>query len=125
MNKYIPGDLVLYRETPVVVIAITVDEVTIVDRKSFVTYKLKYKDVTPIPLTQNILYKNTYDEKENKYWVYSGLGYIQYCLSDSFAVKCYTDSVKEEFRYEGLKLEYVHELQHLLDIAHVDKEIIL
>ena len=120
-----PGDLVLYGETPVVVTATTVDEVTVVDMKPSVTYKLKYKDVTPIPLTQNILYKNTYDEKENKYWVYSGLGYIQYCLSDSFVVRCYTDGIKEEFRCEGLKLEYMHELQHLLDIAHVDKEMVL
>ena len=81
--------------------------------------------IEPIPLTQELLYKNTYDEASNTYHVYNTVGYVQYCITDRFVIKCYTDGEKEVFKYEGLVLEYVHDLQHLLEIARIDKEIIL
>ena len=115
MIKYMIGDLLLYDGQP-----FTIENGEEIDK-----LMSDEGNPTPIPLTQEILYKNTYDEASNTYHVYNTVGYVQYCITDRFVIKCYTDGEKEVFKYEGLVLEYVHDLQHLLEIARIDKKIVL
>ena len=89
---------------------------TIYDKKS-------KEECDPVPLTQEILYKNTYDENTNTYRVYNTQGVTQYSLSDLFIVRWYENETYP--RYEGLPLHSVHELQHLLEIAGVDRKIVI
>lgn len=75
-------------------------------------------DVSPIPLTAEILEKNL-----------STTSRIQYCwddfLSNSFGEDFY------EMRYHGdvtelvINIRYVHELQHVLKLCKIEKEITL
>lgn len=75
-------------------------------------------NVEPIPLTAEILEKNL-----------STTSQIQYCwddfLSNSFGEDFY------EIRYHGdvtelvISIRYVHELQHVLKLCKIEKEVIL
>ena len=69
----------------------------------------------PIPLTTSFLHKNTYDEETNTYHVYHSNGYVQYSITNKVYVKYYEGI--NVFMYEGIKIQYVHQLQHLLSIS--------
>lgn len=79
--------------------------------------------MTEIPLTEEILYKNTYDEKTNSYKVYNTEHYIQYCLSNNYVIKYWKNVNK--FTYEGLPLKYVSDLQLLFKLMRLNKEVIV
>ena len=126
MIKYMIGDWVVEKDRVCQVsFNTTIEEIRKEDCATSASSKTQYYDIEPIPLTQELLYKNTYDEASNTYHVYNTAGYVQYCITDRFVVKCYTYGEKEVFKYEGLILEYVHDLQHLLEIARIDKKIVL
>ena len=59
--------------------------------------------------------KNTYDEETNTYHVYHSNGYVQYSITNKVYVKYYEGI--NVFMYEGIKIQYVHQLQHLLSIS--------
>ena len=69
----------------------------------------------PIPLTTSFLYKNTYDESTNTYHSYHSNECVQYSLTNKVYVKYYEGI--NVFMYEGIKIQYVHQLQHLLSIS--------
>lgn len=84
------------------------------------------KDVTPIPLTSDILKKNGFGYTEgDEYLTHYYLGEECYCANmdlhigsnnkGGFWLNTYGDEI------HGIK--YVHELQHALRICGIDKEI--
>ena len=76
--------------------------------------------VDPIPLTEEILVKNGFDKDErSKYFHLYTLdmeGHWDFDISWSS---------QNGFSYEDIKLTYVHQLQHLLRLCGIEKEITL
>lgn len=79
--------------------------------------------MNPIPLTQEIMYKNTYNVESNDYTVYVGEHNIQYHLGDFYVVKYNSDL--NIYSYEGIVLKYVNDLQHLMKLSKIKREVIL
>ena len=79
--------------------------------------------MNPIPLTQEIMYKNTYNVESNDYAVYVGEHNIQYHLGDFYVVKYNSDL--NIYSYEGIVLKYVNDLQHLMKLSEIKREVIL
>jgi hypothetical protein len=83
-------------------------------------------DIRPIPLTEEILAKNgfTYEEDtflpDTGYWSLSNEDGLLYFTINAFGVK---GSGEVAFGYQDIALKYVHQLQNLLVIAGVEKEI--
>lgn len=77
----------------------------------------------PIALTEEILYKNTYDEVSNTYHVYASVGVIQYYIGGNYVIRYYPD--RNVFMYEGLYIKTVDELQQLMNLMHLDKEVVI
>jgi hypothetical protein len=73
------------------------------------------RDLVPIPLTEEILVKNGWRKEpltiDGDYadWY----GEIPICQEE------------DEFNYADIELRYVHQLQRLLNLCNIDKEIIL
>lgn len=75
------------------------------------------KDLVPIELTEEILVKNGFDKDgRSKY-------YHDYILELELWDFNISWSSVDGFRYEDIKLNYVHQLQHLLRLVGVQKEI--
>ena len=76
--------------------------------------------IRPIPLTEEILVKNGFDKDErSKYFHLYTLdmeGHWDFDISWSS---------QNGFSYEDIKLTYVHQLQHLLRLCGIEKEITL
>ena len=76
-------------------------------------------DVTPIPITPEILGKNGFEYNEEKYlltcWV--GNSFIDYDGNTRYFM-----IVNKGRTYEG-EIQYVHELQHALRLCKIDKKI--
>lgn len=68
------------------------------------------ENIRPIPLTEEFLYKNSYS-------VYRTPDYTQYALNEIYAIK----QIDGKFKFNGVELLYVHELQHLIDLLKIDK----
>lgn len=83
-------------------------------------------DIEPIPITEDILVKNGFEYEEDTflpdtgYWSLSDEDGILYFTIDAYGVK---GSGEVAFGYQVIALEYVHQLQHLLWLAGVQKEI--
>lgn len=82
-----------------------------------VEYNHRFSDVKPIPLTPEILEKNgiskTYESDE--YTVYKGEGFN--------VTEYYTELWEFERHRNRLMIRYIHQLQHALRLAGVEKEI--
>ena len=79
-------------------------------------YSYNIDELKPIPLTPEILEKNGFikESRENHGNI------LQYCiLTDGLWI-----DVSGENYFEG-KLEYIHQLQHVLRLCGIEKEIIL
>lgn len=77
--------------------------------------------IEPIPLTPEILEKNGFEELMGKFWV----GHNHYCHIQQHSSSWTLLSNKRGF-YRTIRLEsleFVHELQHALRLAGVEKEI--
>lgn len=68
------------------------------------------QNICPIELTEEFLYKNSYS-------VYKHPDYTQYALNELYVVK----EVDGIFSINGIKIKYIHELQHMTDIIGIDK----
>lgn len=79
--------------------------------------------MSPIPLTQEIMHKNTYNVESNEYAVYVGEHNIQYHLGDFYVVKYNPDI--NIYSYDGIVLKYVSDLQHLCKLIGLSKNVIL
>lgn len=79
------------------------------------------ENVTPIPLTTEILEKNGF-EKDRDYGYFIGQsnsGYYIYFNNNHLSIQAGYDAI--EFAW----CEYVHELQHVLKSCEIDKEIVI
>lgn len=117
------GDFVNVNDIPLRVGAIRQDELGFFDND----YKIywcsddEFDRIDPIPLTEEILAKNGWDFSKKKYGIY--------CKEDKFhdAELSRDDngfywSINTD-EYEILRVDYVHQLQHLLRLCGIDKEI--
>ena len=109
------------RLAPKRIIGIPTDRTVIIE--DMLGVEMSPMTIKGVPLTQEILHKNTYDPESNTYWVYANANYIQYSLSAVNAVKYYPE--RDAFMYEGIQLRYVHELQHLVNLLHLKRRIII
>ena len=77
--------------------------------------------IEPIPLTPEILEKNGFEELKDKSWV----GHNHHCHiqqhRSSWTLLANKRGFYRTIRFEGL--EFVHQLQHALRLAGVEKEI--
>lgn len=80
-------------------------------------------DIRPIPLTEEILVKNGWDFTKSDYSVY--------CKEDTNGD---AELSKDEYgfywsincdEYVILRIDYVHQLQHLLRLCGIDKELVI
>lgn len=108
------GDFVLCNELPLRVGAIRQDEIGFFDND----YKIywcsddEFDRIDPIPLTENILVKNGFVKTWNSDWQLKE--YATIIISKDYYVKVFERSIR---------IDYVHELQHMLRLVGVDKEI--
>jgi hypothetical protein len=79
------------------------------------------KDISPIPLTKEILVKNGCDFESIFGYFKEDKHYILEITVDRMGI-WWTINADE---YGILKLQYVHELQHALKLCRIDKEIVL
>ena len=81
--------------------------------------EVEIKDLVPIPLTEDILVKNGFDKDErSKYFHVYTLN-----IKGSYDFDICWSSVNG-FNYEGdFMLTYVHQLQHLLRLCGIEKEL--
>ena len=83
--------------------------------------------VDPIPLTENILVKNGFEKNHNDeapaeecYFYRLFAKPCGWFDIDAFGLE---EELGAEFTYHDININYVHELQHLLRLCGVDKEI--
>ena len=69
-------------------------------------------DVFGIELTEEFLYRNSYR-------VYTTAHFVQYSIDNIFAIK----KIDDKFKFDGIELKYVHEIQHWINLCHIDKEV--
>lgn len=83
-------------------------------------------ELGPVPLTPEILEKNGFgftksdftDSVWNGWWIYKGLELATACLDKEGNWPCFINIYDS-----NIKCEYVHQLQHALKIAKIEKEI--
>ena len=83
-------------------------------------------DIEPVLLTPEILRKNGFgftksdftDSVWNGWWIYKGLELATACLNRDEEWPCFINIYDS-----NIKCEYVHQLQHALKIAKIEKEI--
>ena len=74
-------------------------------------------DIIPIPLTEEILVKNGFGKINNQYF----FGQVEIKeLRD-----CWVVTINKEDADVDINIHYVHQLQRLLNLCNIDKEIIL
>lgn len=107
-----------YTNSPVKVCAVGQD---IVVKKGFGVGALDPNELSPIPLTEDILVKNGWDFTKSDYSVY--------CKEDTNGD---VELSKDKYgfywsincdEYIILRIDYVHQLQHLLRLCGIEKEI--
>lgn len=107
-----------------------VKQLYVADLDTYSFKKLKYDEIEPIPLTAEILNKNSFETNGN------GI-FAAYCPEDMHA----NLEISEHYHYDNEKIEggfywtincceydiirlrYVHELQHALKLCGIDKTI--
>ena len=115
VNELMVGDWVNVNGLNLKVGAIHADEIGVVDPD----YKIywcsddEFDRIDPIPLTEEILVKNGW-RKES---ITIDGDYANWCGE----IPIYQE--EDEFNYERIELTYVHQLQHLLRLVGVQKEI--
>lgn len=132
-NEVMLGDWVLLTDYPVRVISIARDGIYFEDR--FGKGACSFDKIQPVPLTAEILEKNGF-EKCNE----DTDGAIQYefgspalgidiwintkpCLLGAW--RTWEGETKSYTMVEELPINYVHELQHVLRLCGIEKEIVL
>lgn len=92
--------------------------------------QLRYEDVQPIPLTDEILRKNgwVYNDEDTKFfpqtWVGGGLK-LQGADDCGYRIVVTSDYDEEDTNNTPFVLLHVHELQHALRLRRIEKEIVL
>lgn len=125
------GDWVLYEGSPNMISEISeeiVGEATV----CFVgnRYMANIYEVNPIPITTKILEKNGFEYKEADETCATEAFHHWYLVGSRFAIDddSWWRSVKDgelHVKFGGFPLKYLHELQHALRLAGIDKKITL
>ncbi len=76
--------------------------------------EVEIKDLVPIPLTEDILVKNGFVKTWNGDWQFKE--YSTIIISKDYYVNIFERSIR---------IDYIHELQHLLHATCVDKELVI
>ena len=82
-------------------------------------------DISPLPITHEILEKNGFEKRDNHTWHNAEIG----CVIHRFGRKHWDIRLHPETRkYRAVRMgidniEHIHQLQHALRIAGVEKEI--
>ena len=83
--------------------------------------------IDPIPLTEEILVKNGFKKNDRGDFVIDDTIVIakeNYCPKNYYACTWYQEDFDDEIYYIGIcELTFVHQLQHLLRLAGIEKEI--
>ena len=115
-----------YTNSPVKVCAVGQD---IVVKNSFGIGSLEPKELSPIPLTEEILVKNGFVYREEEETCATEAFHHWQLDGHSFALN-YTQYFRKEkkdnmprFDVAGIAIHYVHQLQHLLRLCGIEKEI--
>lgn len=122
VNELMVGDWVNVNGLNLKVGTIHADEIGVVDPD----YKIywcsddEFDRIDPIPLTENILVKNGYKSTQgiDFYW----LDDKKHCCIKNYDGKrlfCYKQGINDVW----LVVKYVHQLQHLLRLCGIEKEI--
>lgn len=120
VNELMVGDWVYVSGKPV--------KITKDDLATMLIFLDDDSKISPIPLTENILVKNGFSYEEDTflpdtgYWSLSDEDGLLYLTINAFGVK---GSGEVAFGYQDIALNYVHQLQRLLNLCDIDKEIIL
>ena len=77
----------------------------------------EFDRIDPIPLTEGILVKNGFDKDERSRYYHEYILELELCDFDI----SWTNA--GGFKYEDIRLAYVHQLQHLLRLVGIEKEI--
>lgn len=87
------------------------------------------RQIEPIPLTAEILEKNGWERENDAYvWKDDEYGYkVTIVLSDYGHGRFYNYVAASisNASISGLRIAYVHELQHILKLCRIDKQVIL
>jgi len=119
VNELMVGDWVNVNGLNLKVGAIHADEIGVVDPD----YKIywcsddEFDRIDPIPLTEEILLKNGFDKDERSRY------YHEYILELELWDFDISWTNAGGFKYEDIRLAYVHQLQHLLRLCGIEKEI--
>ena len=83
------------------------------------------EEITPIPLTEEILEKNGFVLKEEEYGV-CGVNIAPYYTRDDVPFEVFCDGEPFAIWFKDpVSIEYVHELQQFMRLCGIEKEIIL
>jgi len=107
-----------YTNSPVKVCAVGQD---IVVKNSFRIGSLEPNELSPIPLTEEILVKNGWDFRDRQYAIECEED-VQGIVELSRDKDGYYWSINWD-EYQIIRIHYVHELQHILRLCGIDKEI--
>ena len=111
-NELMIGDWVSYKgKMPCKITAICKDTV-VVDNDTAQDWRIDFDKLTPISLTAEILEKNGFVKQWNNNWQFND--YHSIIISEDFYIAIFELSTR---------LDYVHELQHALRLAGIEKEI--
>jgi len=85
----------------------------------------KYRNITPIPLTQEILEKNGFTLKEGEQGMY-GVTIAPYYTRDDVPFEVFCDGEPFAIWFKDpVNIKYVHEIQHALRLCGITREMIL
>jgi len=124
------GDLVSYKNKMPCKITAMCKDVAVVDNDTGQDWRIDYDKLTPIPLTAEILKKNGFIIKEK--WAQIGnfgdSPLIMWHFADDPILRDYKTELEVHQNDTGkvhihVPCEYVHELQHVLRLCNIDKEI--
>ena len=98
--------------------------VEVENEDDFCTIYLKVEHIRPIPITAEILAKNGFERSTSQFIVYhTDKVWISYDKpSETWSVTMYINDVTSNLH---ANIKYIHNLQHALRLAGVDKEIVM
>lgn len=115
------GDWVMYRGEPIIIFEIDeYYERVNTEPDGYDSIRcIELSDLQPIPITAEILEKNGFEKRDGEYQdVFYHYGDFDLLIDDRLEPCGYT-----LYGVLELQIKYVHELQHALRLAGIDKEI--
>ena len=82
-------------------------------------------DISPLPITPEILEKNGFEKRDNRTWHNAEIGCVIYRVgSKHWDIRLHPETRKYRAVRMGIdNIKYIHQLQHAIRIAGAEKEI--